>query len=155
MKRRRKKTDDSVLNIEAYTRQPWVLEKMTLPHSDHKLPENLLPDMSALLTLNDNLTFEVKCPINTFTGRWTPSVNAEETAAQQDAEQPVFSVEQTTAALGNEVILRAEDWLVDMLKNVRNMRLAHTDTHLILRDADDQVIGILKQQPEERRTFFK
>jgi hypothetical protein len=150
-KNRKTDSDD---HRESYTRQPWSLDKMVLPHSSHGLAEELLPDMHAELILKDDGTFEAKCPINTFTGKWVVPTGDEESALDEDG-PPAFIVEQTTANLGNEVILREEDWFIDMLKDTRTLKIAYADTHLVLRSQDDTVIGMFKQKPAERRILFK
>jgi len=154
IKKRRKGEVESALIPDTYTRLSWNLEKMVLPHSGHGLAESVPAEMSAELILKKDGTFEAKCPLNTFSGKWILQRNGDEPAEDEEV-APAFIVEQTTAALGNEVTLRMEEWFVRMLKNTYDVRVAHADTHLILRAKDDQVIGMFKQKPAERRTFFK
>jgi len=150
MKKRRKKEDDSGLILDAYTRQPWNLEKMALPNSGHGLAESLSSEMHAELTLNKDRTFEAKCPINTFTGTWCPPVCVE----GAEAEPCTCTIEQTTAILGNDVVLRLEESFVRMFKNTYDMKIAHGNTHLTLRTEDDRVIGMFKLKPADRQVRF-
>jgi hypothetical protein len=152
---RKKKRDDLTKFINELTGAEWELEQMVLPHSGHGLAERIDEEMSAVLTMYKNGTFEAACPLNTYTGEWELTDAPTEGEKILDEPHINFDVQRTTANEGDATILRNEKYFVRMLRKTDIARAIHANTHLLLCDREGLTIGLFHEKPKEHNVIFK
>jgi len=152
---RKRQRDNLTKYINELTGADWELESMVLPHSGHGLAQRKDEEMSAILTLYKNGTFEAACPLNTYTGEWELTDAPAEGPKFHDEPHIKFDVQRTTANEGDATMLRNEKYFVRMLRKTDIARAIHANTHLVLCDAEGLTIGMFHEKPKEHNVVFK
>jgi len=152
---RKKQRDNLAKYINELTGAEWELESMAVPHSGHGLAQRKDEEMSAILTMFKNGTFEAACPLNTYTGEWELVEATTEGGAKHDEPNIKFDVQRTTANEGDANMLRNEKYFVRMLRRAGSARAIHGNTHLVLFDGEGLTIGMFHEKPKEHNVVFK
>ncbi|MCL2024629.1 MAG: META domain-containing protein [Coriobacteriia bacterium] len=144
MKKRPRPDREGPPLADALRRRPWELEKVTRCYSQHGLAECLDDYIHATLTFAKDGTFELACPINTFTGTWTA-----------EGETCKLQVTQTSAREGDAKVLRAEQHTVSLLEGASEARLIHLRTALAFFGEGGELVALFAEKPRERFVFGK